>query len=190
MCGKPDSCHYTIYPSLISHVNSCTSLISLHLWLTNKLHLCRDPSPWWHVACIAIRSNSIRIPQENMWRAPLSGLLQGEAHGHSWTSHPDDSISYPDMLFGSLTKVSKPCYVILTACHNPHSVTCKAKGQERWQVASHDLWLSRSLTAVRRVMMTLPPPRGIMTSQKVFPPLKREAELLTLYKRVFTQGGR
>ncbi|RVW93699.1 hypothetical protein CK203_028830 [Vitis vinifera] len=37
--------------------------------------------------------------------------------------------------------------------------------------------------------MALPPPRGIMTSQKVFPPLKREAELLTLYKRAFTQGG-
>ena len=50
--------------------------------------------------------------------------------------------------------------------------------------------LPRSLTAVYRVMMTLPSPRGIMTSQKVFPPLKREAELLTLYKRIFTQGGR
>ncbi|KAL6344771.1 hypothetical protein AAG906_002677 [Vitis piasezkii] len=43
--------------------------------------------------------------------------------------------------------------------------------------------LPRSLTAARRVMMALPPPRGIMTSQKVFPSLKREAELLTLYKR-------
>ncbi|KAL6334043.1 hypothetical protein AAG906_001796 [Vitis piasezkii] len=50
--------------------------------------------------------------------------------------------------------------------------------------------LPRSLTAVYRVMMTLPPPRGIMTSQKVFPSLKREAELLTLYIRTFTQGGR
>ena len=50
--------------------------------------------------------------------------------------------------------------------------------------------LPRSLTTVYRVMMTLPSPRGIMTSQKVFPPLKRKAELLTLYKRAFTQGRR
>ena len=35
---------------------------------------CRDPSPWWHGARIAIRSNSIRIPQEDTRRAPLSGL--------------------------------------------------------------------------------------------------------------------
>ncbi|KAL6332407.1 hypothetical protein AAG906_004983 [Vitis piasezkii] len=54
-------------------------------------------------------------------------------------------------------------------------------------MASH---LPRSLTAALRVMMALPPPRGIMTSQKVSPPLKREAELLTLYIRTFTQGGR
>ena len=31
---------------------------------------------------------------------------------------PDDSISYPDMLSGSLAKVHKPCYVIPTSCHN------------------------------------------------------------------------
>ena len=42
---------------------------------------CRDPSPWWHGARKAIRINSIRIPQEDMWRAPLSRLPQGEAHG-------------------------------------------------------------------------------------------------------------
>ena len=50
--------------------------------------------------------------------------------------------------------------------------------------------LPRSLTGVYRVMMALPPPSGIMTSQKVLPSLKREDKLLTLYKRVFTQGGR
>ena len=38
---------------------------------------------------------------------------------------PDDSISYPDMLSGSLTKVSKPCYVIRTACHNPYSAALR-----------------------------------------------------------------
>ena len=36
-------------------------------------------------------------------------------------THSDDSISYPDMLSGSLTKVHKPCYVILIACHSPRS---------------------------------------------------------------------
>ena len=31
----------------------------------------------------------------------------------------------PDVLFGSLTKVHKPCYVISTACHNTRSVTLR-----------------------------------------------------------------
>ena len=39
----------------------------------------------------AIRLHSIRIPQEDMWRAPLSELLQGEAHDtrehHTRTMH-------------------------------------------------------------------------------------------------------
>ena len=42
---------------------------------------CRDSSPGWHGARKAIRINSIRIPQEDMWRAPLSGPPQGKAHG-------------------------------------------------------------------------------------------------------------
>ena len=151
-------------------------------------------------------------PPDDTWRASLSGATpfglpkeghvarspirtsSGRSTRHSWTSHPDDSISYSDMLSGSLTKVSKSYYVILTVCHSPCSVIYRVKGQEWWQVTSHDLWqprrLSRSLTAARRVMMTLPPPRGIITSQKVFPPLKREAELLTPYIWTFTQGGR
>ena len=151
-------------------------------------------------------------PPDDTWRASLSGTTpsglpkeghvarspirtsSGRSTRHSRTSYPDDSISYPDMLSGSLTKVSKSCYVIPTAYHSPHSATCRAKGQEWWQVTSHDLWqprrLPRSLTAARRVMMALPPPTGIITSQKVFPPLKRETELLTLYIWIFTQGGR
>ena len=40
-------------------------------------------------------------------------------------THPDDSISYPDMLSGSLTKVHKPCYIIPTACHNPRSAALR-----------------------------------------------------------------
>ena len=64
----------------------------------------------WAMPHVAIRSNSILIPEEDMWRTPLSGLPQGEAHGTREHHTPDDSISYPDMLSGSLTKVSKPCY--------------------------------------------------------------------------------
>ena len=74
---------------------------------------------------VAIRSNSIRIPQEDMWRAPLSGLSQGEAHDTREYHTPDDNISYPDMLSESLTKVSKPCYVISIACHSPRSAALR-----------------------------------------------------------------
>ena len=42
--------------------------------------------------------------------AMLSGLPQGEAHSTREHHTPDDSISYADMLYGSLTNVSKPCY--------------------------------------------------------------------------------
>ena len=43
------------------------------------------------------------------------------------TPLPDDSISYPNMLSGwkTLTKVSKPCYVISTACHSPRSAALR-----------------------------------------------------------------
>ena len=41
----------------------------------------------------AIRRNSIRIPQEDMWCAPLSGLPQGEAH--DTREHYTRTIAYP-----------------------------------------------------------------------------------------------
>ena len=70
------------------------------------------------------------LPKERyMVRSPIRTSL-GRSTRHSQTSHSDDSISYPDMLFGSLTKVSKSYYVILTAYHSPRSATCRAKGQE------------------------------------------------------------
>ena len=76
--------------------------------------------PRGHVA-----RTSIRVPQ--------GGIR------HSQISYPDDVLSYPDLLSGSLTVTSKPCWVIPTTCHSPRSVACKAKRQERWQVTSHDL---------------------------------------------------
>ena len=82
------------------------------------------PRVEWAMPRIAIRSNSIRIPQEDTWRAPLSGLSQGEAHDTRDHHTPDDSISYPDMLFGSLTKVSKPCYVIWLLLKMCYFIAC------------------------------------------------------------------
>ena len=67
---------------------------------------CRDPSHWWHGERIVIRSNSIRIPQEDTWRAPLSGLPQGEARDTREHHTPEDSISYPDMLMAKDFKAS------------------------------------------------------------------------------------
>ena len=134
------------------------------------------------------------FPKRTRGALPLSGLPQGEAH--DTRKHHTGRPTYPIRicLSGSLTKVSKSYYVIPTACHRPRFAACRAKGQEWWQVTSHDIWQPRhlpwSLLAARRVMMALPPPRGIMKSQKVSPPLKREVELLSLYIRTFTQGGR
>ena len=57
-------------------------------------------------------------PRGHVARSPIR-TPSGRSTRHSRTSLPDNSISYPDMLSGSLTKVSKPCYVISTACHSP-----------------------------------------------------------------------
>ena len=43
---------------------------------------------------------------KDTWRAPLSGLPQGEAHGTRDHHTLDDIISYPDMLSGSLTSAA------------------------------------------------------------------------------------
>ena len=149
------------------------------------------PDETWHASLSGVIPSG--LPQGTRDAFPLSGLPQGEAHSARKHHIRMTDISYPDMS-GSLTKVSKSYYIIPTVCHNPHSATYKAKGQEWWQVTSHDLWqprrLPRSLTAALRVIMALPPPRGIMTSQKVSPPLKNEAKLLSLYIWTFTQGGR
>ena len=155
----------------------------------------RDPSPWWHVARISSLISSIRI-------SPRGHVARFSYPNSFWERHTTlanitfGRPTYPIRicLSGSLTKVSKSYYVIPTACHDPCFAAYRAKWQEWWQVTSHDIWQPRhlpwSLLAARRVMMALPPPRGIMTSQKVSLPLKRETELLILYIRTFTQRGR
>ena len=94
-------------------------------WGLSAYARCRDLSSWWDGARKAIRINSIRIPQEDTWRTPLFGLPQGEARDTRDHHTPDDSISYPDVLSGSLTKVSKPCYVIPPACHSSRSAALR-----------------------------------------------------------------
>ena len=142
---------------------------------------CRDPSPWWHVAHFAIRSNSIRTPpKRDTWRAPLSGLPQGEAHV-TRECHAR-MITYPIRINNWSEQV-----LIHHSDSLPQPTFRRLQSERTGMMASR---LPRSLTAIYRVMMALPPPRGIMTSQKVFPSLKREAELLTLYIRTFTQEGR
>ena len=54
-------------------------------------------------------------PPDDTKRASLSGATPSgfpkrEPHDTREDHTPDDNISYPDMLSGSLTKVSKPCY--------------------------------------------------------------------------------
>ena len=157
--------------------------------------ICRDPSPWWHVARISIRISSIRIsPRGHVARFSYPDSLREKHMTLANITFGRPTYPIRMCLSGSLAKVSKSYYVIPTACYSPRSATYRAKGQEWWQVTSHDLWqsrrLPRSLTAAHRVMMALPPPRDIMTSQKVSLPLKREIELLILYIWIIAQGGR
>ena len=146
------------------------------------------------MARISIWISSIRIsPKGDTWHASPIWTSSGRSTRHSQTSHPDDRHitsgrpTYPIRIcfFGSLTKVSKSYYVISTACHDPRFATCRVKGQEWWQVTSYDLWqlrrLPQSLSAALWVMIVLPPPRGIMTSQNISLPLKRETKLLIRY---------
>ena len=86
---------------------------------------CRDPSLGWHGVRKAIRINSIRISQEDMWRASLSRLPQGEAH--DTCEHHTRTIAYPVRICcpDHWLNVSKPCFLIRTACHRPRSVAIR-----------------------------------------------------------------
>ena len=84
---------------------------------------CRDPSgstpsEFPKRTCTAMLSGST---PSGFPKRTCAAMLSGTCEHHT----PDDSISYPDMLSGSLTNVSKPCYVIRTACHNPYSAALR-----------------------------------------------------------------
>ncbi|RVW73725.1 hypothetical protein CK203_054958 [Vitis vinifera] len=66
-------------------------------------------------------------PPDDMERARLSGSTPFGFPKRICGALPysDDSISYQDMLSRSLTKVSKSCYVIRTACHRPCSTVIR-----------------------------------------------------------------
>ena len=101
---------------------------------------CRDPSPWWHGARIAIWSNSIRIPQEDTWRAPLSGLPQGEAHGTR--DHHTRAIAYPIRICCSNEKDSLPQPTRHSDGVSGRSVPCH--GFQKTLLNIEFLWWSKS----------------------------------------------
>ena len=105
---------------------------------------------------------------------------------HLQTPHPDDRHILSGYVVVRIVDQSKQ--ILLRHSDSlPQPTFRRLQSERTGMMASH---LQRSLTTARRVMMALPPPGGIMTSQKVSPPLKREAKLLTLYIKTFTQGGR
>ena len=69
-------------------------------------------------------------------------------------------------------------HVITTVCHGPRSTTCRVKGQDEvttshfprsfHMITYHDL-----CQTARRVMMALPSPSVIMTTQNISSPLKK-----------------
>ena len=92
-----------------------------------------------HVACIDIR---IKLhpdsPRGHVTHFPYPDFLR-ERHT-TLANITSERLTYPIRicLSGSLTEVSKSCYIIPTACHNPRSAACRAKGQRGWQVTSDD----------------------------------------------------
>ena len=76
---------------------------------------CRDPSG----------ATPAGFPKRIRSALPYPDSLREKHTTLANITHPDDSISYPDMLSGSLTKVHKPCYVIPTACHSPCSAALR-----------------------------------------------------------------
>ena len=94
-------------------------------------------------------------PPDDTERASLSGATPSgfPKRTHGALPYPDSlrekhtalaiitsrMIAYPiRMLSGSLTKVHKPCYVILTACHSPRSAAL------RWCVRTSLPWIPKN----------------------------------------------
>nr|CAN61838.1 hypothetical protein VITISV_018856 [Vitis vinifera] len=103
------------------------------------------------------------FPQEDMWRASPIRTPSGRSTRHSQISHPDDR---------HITS-GRPTYPIRI---------CLSESLTKPQR------LPRSLSAVRRVMMTLPPPRGIMTKPKSLPTIKEgDRAFGTIYKDLHTR---
>ena len=71
-------------------------------------------------------STPFEFPQEDMWRAPLFELPQGEAH--DTREHHTRTIAYPIRICcpdGKHWLASKPCYFIPKACHSPRSAALR-----------------------------------------------------------------
>ena len=112
--------------------------------------MCRDLSPWWHVAHtswwhvahISIRINPIWIsPKVHMARfsypnslkerhTTLTNITSGRLPQHIRTT----DIHYPGMFVRIIDWSKQVLHVITTACHGPRSATCRVK----WQKWSDD----------------------------------------------------
>ena len=176
----------------------------------------RDPSPWWHVARFDVWSNSIRTLKEghvthiaiqiklhpdssrgHVGRSPIR-TPSGKSTRHSRMSRPDNNISYPDhwLKWASLATLFRQP----TTAHDPPPAERKDRVGGRSPPTIHRLQSERTRMMASHLPRSLTAAKGwwwpchhlgvIMTSQKVLPSLKREDELLTLYKGTFTQGRR
>ena len=102
-----------------------------------------ETSQGWSSVCAWCRDPSRETPSGfpkriHAARSPIRTPL-GRSTRHLRSSHPDDSISYPDVLSGWLTKVHKPCYDIPTACpYFLHSSFAYDKGLQSF--GSSCLW--------------------------------------------------
>ena len=164
------------------------------------------------MGCVGTPPHTWHTYPDNAWHAFSSGSTSSGFSQEAHFSYPDClkegqttliNINIRIWLSGSLTEVKQVLHVITTACHSPRSATCRVKGQDEvttshfprsfHMITYHDLWqphhLPRSLSTAHRVMMALPPPSVIMTTQNISPPLKRGTKLLiTIYTNLHTKG--
>ena len=112
------------------------------------------------------------------------------------------SISHPSIIVRIIDWSKQVLHVITTACHGPRPPPAKWRDKRKWQqVTSHDhfTWSPTTISdsrityhdlcqTTRRVIMALPPPSVIMTTQNISPSLKKESKLAII--STFTQRRR
>ena len=94
------------------------------------------PDDTWHAFLSGPASSG--FPQEYTWRDSPIRTLSKEMHTtltniiserSSYHIRTTD-ISYPDMFVWIINWNKQVLHAIITTCHDPHSATCRVKGQE------------------------------------------------------------